>query len=480
MSTFTYTMRRIVKDGIPQQLYTGSPASVGWTNADFGVPSPAGTSPITLLLRLLMSTGTTGSNGTYDVYQAGIGLGIPQDQVDIESFEAIEEELDWDPNQQLFFLIAEPEPTKQFIDREICAPFGLYLVTGNDGKIRCVRPRHPQKFYIGDANRRLAVDIGNAIYTAILPIGVFDAEEICDNIERAFLLSVDDDLPPDLPDPLNPDLEHPTRVFECTYNVTNHKFTLKLLVKTWDGDEELSSTPTEFDLVNSTDNGWDYLGWTSRPAPVTPPEVGAQADLARGEFSGPTLTEDDMWAVRILDNMEDRITTVAFACDYDIDTKKYVSGRLYPGTPSEYEHLEDTFGPTEHRIYSRGLITGGEGSPSWVTGTQEPPTGCDPEVVPPATEVGVNADTWAKLIALTFIDRYREPPLKFRAQLKWKWNGLEVGDVVRVSYGIAGVFVDCERNKDVLEDRLFEIVELHPNFDGSLEATFLGHRYVSY
>jgi hypothetical protein len=106
--------------------------------------------------------------------------------------------------------------------------------------------------------------------------------------------------------------------------------------------------------------------------------------------------------------------------------------------------------------------------------------GCEYDVVTPEDRVGLNADTWAKLHADTLLDRYQSPPIKFRARLPWKWNTLEIGDVVRVSYSISGVFVDHERETRTLEDRLFEVVGIQPNFSGSLDVTFLGHRHVSY
>lgn len=52
---------------------------------------------------------------------------------------------------------------------------------------------------------------------------------------------------------------------------------------------------------------------------------------------------------------------------------------------------------------------------------------------------------------------------------------------MKLDYDIAGVFADYELDESVIAGRLFEIVQINPNFrDGFLEATFLGHRYVSY
>lgn len=465
----TINLRRgLANTGLQAQAYAATTGTLEWSNGIFTGATPVGTTPLALLLRLLTSTGTSGANGTNDVYRAGIGLGIPQDQIDLTTFDAITSAVDWDTNGQLFFRITKPEPAKQFIEEEICRPFGLYLVTGNDGKIRCVRSRHPQLFYIGDSNRRLTVrPTSTAQYTGLLDIGVFTADQMCEKVDAA--LST-----------FNLNGNGKCHHFTCSWDAVAHKFSLSMMTQNWVGDTCGSIVSDAFDIVVTGDpKGWNTLGWTANVNDVQS-ETPTTAPEAVGTFTTTNaLSKDDMWAVRMVDNQEDRITSVVYSFDYDLKKDSYQTTRVY--SDPEYVALEDSFGPHEYFIQARGLVSGGPNSKGWPAFFMEPEGGsCAPQRKRPDLAVGVNADTWAKLHALALIDRYRQPPIKFRAKLKWKWNGLEVGDLVRVSYDIRGVLIDHELNKDTLDNRIFEIVELHPNFDGSLDATFLGHRYVSY
>lgn len=445
----TLNLRRGLNNtGLLAQFFANSPGALAWTNVAFGQTTPAGNDPIDLILKLLLSTGS-GTNipavGTsYDQYEAGVGLGIALDQVDVTSFTAIQAHYDWDPNQQLFFHMTDPEPAKEFIDEELCRPFGLYLRTGNDGNIRCVRPRHPQKFYIGSVNYKLKVQYpaGGSATEVSLPIGVYDGPKMATLVESA--------------------LNGPFSGFSCSYSAATHKFTL--------------SKSDAFDVVTSSDNGWATLGWTTLPVNSV---MSTTSQVERGQFSGSMISQDDMFQVSPIDNFDERITAVTYMFDYDVDAKTYRNTRRY--TDPEYVGLDDTFGGAhDYNITSRGMISGGDYGASWVHGFKAPASGCTPATFRPSLGVGVNSDGWSLLFAKSLIDRYRQPPIKFSAKLKWKWNTLEVGDVVRVSYDIPGVFADYELNKDVLDNRLFEIVELHPNFSGTVDATFLGHRHVSY
>lgn len=451
---------------IAPQSYAATSGSLELTFGQYGGTNPTGIDPVSLLLRLLTSTGTPLANGSYDKYREGIGLGIPQDQIDFTSFSAITGAKDWDANAQLFFRIAEPEPAKDFIDNEICRPFGLYVTTGNDGKIRCIRPRNPQMFYIGEGNRYLTVaPTTSGSYTVTLDVGVYTAEQLCVRIQFAL-------------EKIN--FMGYCHHWTCTWNPTTHKFKLTLETKISVGDTCTTTVADTFDILvgGSATNGWNTLGWTST-VPDAPDWLGSESQVAVGTFTTTNvLGKDDMWAVRMIDNQSDRITSVTYSFDYDHRKDAFLTTRTY--TDSEYAGLDDIYGPREYQIQSRGLASGGQNSKSWAAGYKQPASGCTPTRVYPILASGVNGDTWAKVHAETLLDRYKQPPIKFRAKLKWKWNHLEVGDLVRVTYDIRGVLVDHERNKDWIDNRIFEVVELHPNFDGSLDATFLGFRYVSY
>jgi hypothetical protein len=449
-------VRGIGGSGIREYHDTETGGSYGvWTNVvNWGTGTPTGDDPIDIILKMLMSTGTqtnyAPNTTNYDVYQYGIGLGIPYDQIDLDSFIDIKNQYDWDVNQRLFFRIAEPEPAKAFIDQELCRPFGLYLKTGNDGLIRCVRPRHPQKFYVGDGNRILRVrfpHLTGTEYDAKLEIGVYDAFQIADAVAKVL-----NDLA----------ISSVATGFSCTYDPMSGRFSLGY-------DRGI------FDIGVSPDFGWTMLGmsvasgqtsYLSSPRGLLPPEIQAK-----------TLTEDDMWSVQVIENSTDQITSVTYCFDYDIDSKKYQTQR--PFADPEGFSLSDTFGARDYTINSRGLISSSEGTINWVSGFV-PGDGCRMTPVRPSRFIGVDADTWSKLYALTLLDRYKKAPIKFRANLRWNWNSLELGDIVRVDYSLPGVFADYELNQSVLSNRLFEVVELHPNYDGSLVVTFLGHRHVGY
>lgn len=94
---------------------------------EFGVP--AGTA----LLKLMLSTGTSGYNSTtYDVYPSGIGLGIPYDLVDVNAFDAI----DADAPYWSFALEAPTKFSTLFL--EVLGATNRYPVWSN-GKISCRR-----------------------------------------------------------------------------------------------------------------------------------------------------------------------------------------------------------------------------------------------------------------------------------------------------------------------------------------------------
>lgn len=456
MSLNCTIVRAVNNTGLPELIYARTPIQTGWSNVNFFLfPPKTDNDPIDLILRLLISTGDTanpnysGTGTNFDVYEPGVGLGIPQDQIDIPSFTKIQAQYDYDVNQKMFFLFSSSEPAKDFIEQELCRPLGLYLHTGNDGIIRCVQPRHPQKFYIGAPNGSLGihrnVNVTPKDFTATIPIGVYTGDELALQVTFAIWAAI------------------PTYSSQalCSYDISTHTFSL--------------SFPESVNLFDVPGNGYSTLGWQTLPINGF---TAGNAPFVRGVFSGSTLTQDDMWGLQVLDNADDRIASVTFVFDFDPDAETFRSGKRY--VDIDAINLADSLCPADYTISSRGLISAGNNAAPWVGTLQKPTTGCIPVKSIPNPASGVDADTWSKLYALSLLDRYKQPPLKFRARLKWKWNTLELGDVVRINYTIPGVLTDYELNAAILANRLFEIVELHPNFDGSVDATFLGHRYVSY
>ncbi len=92
-----------------------------------------------LLLKLLLSTGTSGHNSaTYDtITTAGFGAGVPASLLDIPSFEALDE-------VQVAILITEPKPLYDYIE-PILAAAGRYIVwkprdSSSDFKLSVVKP----------------------------------------------------------------------------------------------------------------------------------------------------------------------------------------------------------------------------------------------------------------------------------------------------------------------------------------------------
>lgn len=92
-----------------------------------------------LLLKLLLSSGTTGHNSaTYDtISTSGFGAGVPYSLVDVPSFEALDE-------VQVAILIAEPKPLYDYIE-PILAAAGRYIIwkphdSSSDFKLSVVKP----------------------------------------------------------------------------------------------------------------------------------------------------------------------------------------------------------------------------------------------------------------------------------------------------------------------------------------------------
>src|SRR3990167_6986068 len=134
---------------------------VCWSNVSFTTTARVdGTDPIDLMLKLLCSTGTGTNNATYDVFVKGIGLGIPVEQIDLDTFTDVQDQLDYG-TLRVYFVSTESVDAKEFIDEELCKPFGWYLATGNDGRIKLVRPKNPAKVHFSSANNQFRFTMSN-------------------------------------------------------------------------------------------------------------------------------------------------------------------------------------------------------------------------------------------------------------------------------------------------------------------------------
>jgi hypothetical protein len=90
---------------------------------------------IDVMLQLLMSSGTVGTNGLYDTLPAGFGLGLSSALVDVASFEAVRDR--YLSQVTVDFVIEEPTAAKEFFDEQLLPLAQCYLYESAEGKISC-------------------------------------------------------------------------------------------------------------------------------------------------------------------------------------------------------------------------------------------------------------------------------------------------------------------------------------------------------
>ncbi len=97
--------------------------------------------PITILLRILTSTGD-GTNGTYDVYAVENGLGIDESYLNVSEIEQVRDR--WFPSDsvRMKFIIDKREKAKDWLEREIFKIMNIYPVIDGDGKFN-IKPFKP-------------------------------------------------------------------------------------------------------------------------------------------------------------------------------------------------------------------------------------------------------------------------------------------------------------------------------------------------
>ena len=179
-----------------------------------------------------------------------------------------------------------------------------------------------------------------------------------------------------------------------------------------------------------------------------------------------------------IDNRDNQITSVIYEFDYDWfgDSGEFLNQREY--VDAEMVNLGDVLGSHRYVIKAKGLLGANytNKAPAF-SFTIEGADCLAGARTNPAPTSGVDYDSLPRLIASMLIDRYRHPPLKFKANVRLNHWNLELGDQVQVTYAPKGLFVDREANTDTLTTRVFDIVQWNPRFgQGYIEATFMGHR----
>ena len=611
----SYLVRGLFGTTIPDYHPSTVPVNLGWCSANYNTGTPIPCDPITLLLHLLISTGTGGNVettvgaanyglGTFDAYPAGIGLGIPQELINIQSFLNVQAEPDYGANLGMLLINTEPQDALTFIQNELCLPFGWYLMTGWDGRINLVQPRNPNKFYISSRNCCIGISpisggIAQATSNPTIATGVYAATDLATAIQNA--------------------LQTVSASFTCSYSTSTNKFTIGAGGASFsilNGQSSINNSGSILDTLkfspalntasvvssvqispisltspsivialsnscmavqdathagsqiyqatiplgtytgttiataiatalNSVFTGWTctyststgrltlangtvnfnlFPGASGIPAgsmlstlSITPANsvTSAVSTAAVGVFTGSTLTQNDIVAgsMQMVDNRADQIASVTYQSNYNVATSKYTMQQKWIDATTA--NLGSEVEGNNYLIKSKGLFinanllnpaTGLVGSSNALVARQSqttptipvftggggkwyPPVslniGCSPIVIEPDSSFGIdNTGSWAGTFTAYLLDRYKQPPLCFTADLTWKWNLLQLGDIVQFSYTPDGALIDLEMDTSTIaaaNNRLFEITTITPDFqNGKIHCTFVGHRWRGY
>jgi hypothetical protein len=114
-----------------------------------------------VLLRIMLSTGTPGYNGTYDVYGPGFGLGLPEDMVNVSSFESLRDRFE--------FCLEKPKSFGDVLEG-ILAATGRYVIW-KDGQIALSRagfdtPNVADIIELDESNKAKFDDICEVTYSS--------------------------------------------------------------------------------------------------------------------------------------------------------------------------------------------------------------------------------------------------------------------------------------------------------------------------
>lgn len=452
MASNTFKLGRGLFGTEPLAHRNETPIRIHWTTASIPTSGAiTGHDPLTIFLRFLLSTGSglnySGSGTNYDTYQYGAGLGIPYQRVDITGIEALQALPEYDSNIKMFFLMTGEDKAKKFLQEELLRPYGMYMTVTNEGIITVKWPKNPEKYYVSLANNNFSVKVpsGGTTYNASIAAGVYTRDEMATAIDNAITAAAGG-------------------TWTVAYNTSTNKM------------EITHAGAADWDIIASSDSGWEGIGFDTLPHTGITDGVAEAADTATAKFTGRALTEDDIWDIKHADNRDDQVTSVLYMFDHDPKEKIFQTQRWY--ISAEDANLGGSLRDRMHVIKSKGLVSNDPGALGKYVNlwTHQVANGCG---LTPAevTSGGIDDDSMGLLTAARILDRYRQPPMHFRAKLLWTHNDLEVGDTIQLTYSPAGVFVDRELNADTLTSRTFELVRVHPNFQGGyVEIEALGHR----
>lgn len=444
---FARLVRGLVTGGFPDLIEPGATFDLAWSPSTFSASAAVtGTDSIDTTLSLLTSTGQA-TNGAYDTYERGIGLGIAVERINLASFTDVQAQHDYDDGTKVFFLFSEATPAKPFFDDELCKPFGWYLSTANDGRIKLVRPKNPTKLYFSRANNDFSLIHSNSSRTRHfkMPSGVYTPQEAASALATGLTSATG-------------------ATFTCTYDTASFYFRLTVASGT-------------FNFSDS--DAWATLSFVSPGSPVTDIDSGDACLFTSTSFN--TVTKNDVLHMSIANDRAPQIGLVKFGCNYNWNEDRY-DYQVF--IDAETANLSPYGEAPAYQVDSKGLVRAFNpngsrtGSPFDVFRPPVNDAGCEGIPTPVSSSVGIDSsDSGATLFCEHLFDRYRNPPIRFKCRLKWKFNTKEIGDNLLLDYDVAGVFADPELAADVLSDRIFEIVAIKPiPAQACVEVELMGHR----
>jgi hypothetical protein len=99
--------------------------------------------PINILLSILMSSGTPGTNGIHDYLDEENGLGLDSTSVNVSRLEDMRDSYFPGDSHYMKFLIKDKEKAKDFIEKQICQPLGVYPAIDGQGRFYIIPYRPP-------------------------------------------------------------------------------------------------------------------------------------------------------------------------------------------------------------------------------------------------------------------------------------------------------------------------------------------------
>ena len=367
----------------------------------------------------------------------------------MDSFTVVQEEKDYSDNLKTYFIFSQPAEAKKTLEEELCRPFGWYLGLHNDGRIKLVRPKNPERLYVCHQNNVFTLTAsGQSPVSHTLPGGIYTGSEVASALQTAFNA-------------------HTGRTFTFSYVAATGILTISV-----------SSGTFTF----SASDAWATIGHTTASADTSKAGSAVGLFTDTSTFGVQTIGRNSIVAgtVQPVDNSGARVARVSFGCNYDWGLEEFRTYKLF--ADAEIENL-DAFGETNpYVIESKGLLAAFSAAQNYkktpFTVQLPPANGCMPIYADVSSSVGIDAsNSFATLFCEHLFDRYRNPPMRVKMKLRWLHNTLEVGDEVLVSHSTDGVFLDEENAAATVTSRVFEVVSVKPSFsDATVEVELLGHR----